>query len=51
MIGVLFATEMEAAFQDRDISDDVVEKVADEMDWKPHVLPRKNCGNWGDDDY
>ena len=32
MIGVLFATKMEAAaFQDRDISDDVVVKVADEI--------------------
>ena len=32
MIGVLFATDIEAAaFQDRDVSDDVVVKVADEM--------------------
>ena len=32
MIGVLFATEMEAAaFQSRDIPDDVMLKVADEM--------------------
>ena len=42
MIGFFCNGHGEAAFQDRDVSDDVVVKVADEWDWKPRVLLRKN---------